>query len=60
MPVVCYADPLDVNDQGPRNQAINNAELPFNLIFTAEMLMKFIAFGLWGRGGYFTGDKWNW
>lgn len=53
-------DPLDVADEGARNQAIASSELPFNLIFTVEMLIKLIAYGVWGRGSYFGGDKWNW
>lgn len=58
--VCCCADPLDINGTGARNQAISASELPFNLIFTVEMLFKMFAFGLVGKGAYFTGDKWNW
>jgi hypothetical protein len=35
------------------------AELPFNLIFTVEMLLKITALGFVGRGSY-LGDRWNW
>lgn len=57
--LACY-DPLDQSNTGPRNRAINDAEIPFLSIFTADMLIKMIALDLFGRpGGYFT-DAWNW
>jgi hypothetical protein len=57
-------DPLDFDDTGPRNRAIAQSEDVFQALFTVELLIKWVAFGLWGRGpsgkrvGYLT-DAWN-
>jgi hypothetical protein len=36
-----------------------HSELPFNLIFTVEMVLKIVALGFVGKNTY-LGDKWNW
>lgn len=57
--LACY-DPLDYDNSGARNRAINNSELVFLALFTAEMVVKIVALDVWGKpSGYFN-DGWNW
>lgn len=50
-------DPTSPNSSGNRSLFLLNVAL--NVVFTAEMLAKIAAFGLWGPGSYIA-DKWNW
>ena len=50
-------DPTSPNSSGNRSLFLLNIAL--NVVFTAEMLAKIAAFGLWGPGSYIA-DKWNW
>ena len=52
-------DPLDGEGKSVRMQIMNGAELPFQVFYTIEMIVKIIAFGVFGEYSY-TADKWNW
>lgn len=52
-------DPLDGAGTSVRMQIMNGAELPFQVFYTIEMVIKIIAFGAFGEYSY-TADKWNW
>lgn len=50
-------DPTKPNSAASRQLFLLNIAL--NVVFTAEMLAKLLAFGAWGKGSYFW-DPWNW
>ena len=59
--VMGLTDPLDYVDppSGIRNQIVKAAEGPFQYLYTAEMVIKLVAFGGFGPNSYIA-DRWNW
>ena len=51
-------DPSDPNCETSRCQALENVEFAIYVFFAVEMLVKWIAMGLFGKLGYFA-ESWN-
>lgn len=58
--LLAFFDPLDVERTGSRNTAIENAETPFMVIFTVDMVIKMVALDLFGQPSSYFSDSWNW
>src|SRR3990167_3911514 len=58
--ILAARDPLDQDNKSKRNQILADLDFACLIIFTVEMILKIIVFGVvFHKGSYFR-DGWNW